>query len=183
MRWVRVIAACAVACLALAGDIGLPSTHAQSPPCLAEPAAEIHYAPDENLEIVDVRLIDEATVSIDVDAYVLTDRPVIDALERAARRGVTVRIWRDGGMAEKVGEYDVAAVVAPDEPRFEMREKPAGALMHLKGYCVDRRTLRTGSANFSRSGLSEQDNDIIVLRSPVACARFEARFGKAWETR
>jgi hypothetical protein len=32
--------------------------------------------------------------------------------------------------------------------------------MHLKGYCVDHRLLRDGSANFSRSREARQDNDL-----------------------
>ena len=57
-------------------------------PCLAEPAPSIHYAPGENLEHVDVALIDGAAHEIDMAAYVLTDWPVMQALTRAADRGV-----------------------------------------------------------------------------------------------
>jgi phosphatidylserine/phosphatidylglycerophosphate/cardiolipin synthase-like enzyme len=141
---------------------------------------EIHFAPDENLERIDVGLIDGARVSIDIAAYVLTDGALIEALRRAGARGVKVRIWRDPEMAEKVGMADVAARIAPDEPGVEMREKAPGALMRLKGYCVDGAVLRTGSANFSHSGLTEQDNDLLVLHSRDGCVRFEAKFTKAW---
>jgi phosphatidylserine/phosphatidylglycerophosphate/cardiolipin synthase-like enzyme len=146
----------------------------------AEPPAELHFAPGENLERVDVGLLDEATRSIDMAAYVLTDRAVIAAIERAGPRGVKVRIWRDPGMIDKVGEADVAELVPPDDPHIALGEKAPGPLMHLKGYCVDGHTLRTGSANFSRSGLVMQDNDLVVLRSTDACAAFEAKFARAW---
>jgi phosphatidylserine/phosphatidylglycerophosphate/cardiolipin synthase-like enzyme len=63
----------------------------------ADPAPTIHYAPAENLEHVDVALIDSAQREIDIAAYVLTDWPVIQALTRAADRGVKVRIYHDGG--------------------------------------------------------------------------------------
>ena len=51
---------------------------------------------------------------------------------------------------------------------------PGGELMHLKGYCVDHRLLRTGSANFSQSGETRQDNDLVALRgaSVSVCAGF-----------
>lgn len=150
-------------------------------PAATPTAAEIHYAPDENLEQFDVRLIDEARASIDMAAYVLTDRGVIEALERAGRRGVIVRVWRDPGMVQKVGDADVAAFIAPDEPGVTLREKAPGPLMHLKGYCLDGALLRTGSANFSHSGLTAQDNDLVVIPSAQACAGFEAKFGKVWE--
>ncbi len=42
--------------------------------------------------------------------------------------------------------------------------------MHLKGYCVDHRLLRTGSANFSRSGETRQDNGLVALRGVSASA-------------
>jgi phosphatidylserine/phosphatidylglycerophosphate/cardiolipin synthase-like enzyme len=54
----------------------------------ADPAATVHYAPAENLEHVDVALIDSAQREIDLAAYVLTDWPFIQALTRAADRGV-----------------------------------------------------------------------------------------------
>lgn len=60
-----------------------------------QPAAagwSIAYAPEANLERLDVALIDTARSSIDMAAYVLTDVAVIDALTRAAKRGVRVRV-------------------------------------------------------------------------------------------
>ncbi len=50
----------------------------------------------ENLEHIDVALIDSAQHEIDMAAYVLTDWPVMQALTRAADRGVTVGIYLDG---------------------------------------------------------------------------------------
>jgi hypothetical protein len=66
------------------------------PPCHADPAPIIHYAPTENLEHVDVALIDTARQEIDLAAYVLTDWPVMRSLTRAAERGVKVRVYLDG---------------------------------------------------------------------------------------
>jgi phosphatidylserine/phosphatidylglycerophosphate/cardiolipin synthase-like enzyme len=65
-------------------------------PGKADPAPAIHYAPVENLEHIDVALIDRAEHEIDMAAYVLTDRPILQALTRAADRGVKVRIYLDG---------------------------------------------------------------------------------------
>jgi hypothetical protein len=52
--------------------------------------------------------------------------------------------------------------------------------MQLKGHCVDHRLLCTGSANFSRSGETRQDNDLVALRGASVCAGFEAQFDQAW---
>jgi phosphatidylserine/phosphatidylglycerophosphate/cardiolipin synthase-like enzyme len=61
----------------------------------------IHCAPGDNIEHVDVGLTDGARHEIDLAAYVLTDRPIIHALTRAADRGVKVRVYLDGHPARR----------------------------------------------------------------------------------
>ena len=138
------------------------------PPCPVGAAAEIHYGPGEDLERIDVALIREAAKQIDMAAYVLTDSTVVEALCAAAVRGVKVRIWRDASEAARLSEFDVEAQLGGQVQGLEHRSSaPGGELMHLKGYCVDHRLLRTGSANFSRSGETRQDNDLVARRLGV----------------
>jgi phosphatidylserine/phosphatidylglycerophosphate/cardiolipin synthase-like enzyme len=126
-------------------------------------------------------LLGGAEKQIDMAAYVLTDRAVVDALREVAVRGVKVRIWRDANMAEKVGDFDVEAQLGSQPQGVELRSnKPGGELMHLKGYSVDHRLLRTGSANFGRSGEMRQDNDLVALRGEAVRSGFDAKFDKAW---
>ena len=134
---------------------------------------EIHYAPGENLEAIDVETLENASVSIDMAAYVLSDAAIVEALADAADRGVAVRLYLDRA------EYEAHAGALADlltKPGVNARIKPAGALMHLKAYAVDGARLRTGSGNFSRSGLSAQDNDLLVTDDAAAVARFERDF-------
>jgi phosphatidylserine/phosphatidylglycerophosphate/cardiolipin synthase-like enzyme len=147
-----------------------------TPPCYADPAPVIHYAPAENLEHVDVALIDRAKHEIDMAAYVLTDWPIIQALTRAADRGVKVRIYLDGA---QLAEREPAQVflMLVHTPGVEIRTKQGkGAPMHLKSYQVDGRLLRTGAANFSASGLKRQDNDLVIIDSAVAATKFKRTF-------
>ena len=55
-----------------------------------------------------------------------------------------------------------------------------GVLMHLKAYAIDGEVLRTGSGNFSRSGLSSQDNDAIFITDPAVVDAFEGNFEHIW---
>jgi phosphatidylserine/phosphatidylglycerophosphate/cardiolipin synthase-like enzyme len=143
----------------------------------ADLAPVIHYAPAENLEHlehIDVALIDTAKHEIDFAACVLTDWPVMQALECAADRGVKVRIYRDGTQFAEREPTRVFQDLA-QTPGVEIRIKRShGAPMHLKSYQIDGRILRTGAANFSASGLKRQDNDLIII---------EANFRRAFETR
>jgi phosphatidylserine/phosphatidylglycerophosphate/cardiolipin synthase-like enzyme len=150
-------------------------------PCPVGETAEIHYSPGEDLERIDVALIGEAAKQIDMAAYVLTDRAVVEALRQAAARGVKVRIWRDASEAVRLNEFDVEAQLGGRVQGLGLRSSaPGGELMHLKGYCVDHRLFRTGSANFSRSGETLQDNGLVALRGASVCAGFDAKFDRAW---
>jgi phosphatidylserine/phosphatidylglycerophosphate/cardiolipin synthase-like enzyme len=115
-------------------------------------------------------------------AYVLTDWPVMQALTRAAGRGVKVRIYLDG---KQLAEREPAKVFndLAATPGIEIRIKRKGsAPMHLKSYQIDGRLLRTGAANFSASGLKRQDNDLIVIESPGAAVSFKRNFEARYAT-
>jgi phosphatidylserine/phosphatidylglycerophosphate/cardiolipin synthase-like enzyme len=138
---------------------------------------QILYGPGDDFESVDARLINGARRSIDMAAYVLTDRALVAALGRAAMRGVKVRVYLDG---EELGRSAAILDIA-DAPNLDVRRKGRGRdLMHLKSYQVDGHVLRSGSANFSVSGEVRQDNDLIVVESPQAAARFREAFERLW---
>jgi phosphatidylserine/phosphatidylglycerophosphate/cardiolipin synthase-like enzyme len=137
----------------------------------------VFYGPGEDFESIDAKLLGGARHSIDMAAYVLTDRALVAALGRAAMRGVKVRVYLDG---EETGRGSPIIDIA-SAPNIEVRRKARGRdLMHLKSYQVDGVTLRTGSANFSVSGEVYQDNDLIVIQSPAAAARFREAFERLW---
>jgi phosphatidylserine/phosphatidylglycerophosphate/cardiolipin synthase-like enzyme len=142
---------------------------------------QIHYAPRENLESVDAQEIGRAELSIDMAAYVLSDPRIIEALTVAAERGVLIRLYLDKSQFAEHGPTRgglVEALLA--NPNVVVRVKGEGVLMHLKAYAVDGAVLRTGSGNFSRSGLAAQDNDAIFLTDPVIVDAFEGNFERIW---
>ncbi len=156
---------------ALLGAAGCDDRRATS----AIPPLAIHYAPAENLEPYDVGLIDRARRTIDMAAYVLTDRPVLEALERAARRGVVIRILVDRDQLEDRPE-SAPLIALQDIHGVTLRVKRQRVYMHLKSYAVDGRWLRSGAANLSASGLKQQDNDLVLVDSPALAAAFERNF-------
>ena len=145
------------------------------------PQPEIHYAPRENLESLDARAIHRAELSIDMAAYVLSDPRIIEALTDAAERGVLIRLYLDRSQFTEHGPTRgglVEALLA--HPNVVARVKGEGVLMHLKAYAVDGAVLRTGSGNFSRSGLASQDNDAIFITHSAVVDAFEGNFERIW---
>ena len=145
------------------------------------PQPEIHYAPRENLESVDVREIGRAQLSIDMAAYVLSDPRIIMALTDAAERGVVIRLYLDKSQFAEHGPAQSELMEALLVHRnVAARVKGEGVLMHLKAYAIDGEVLRTGSGNFSRSGLASQDNDAIFITDPATVNSFEGNFERIW---
>ena len=90
-------------------------------------------------------------------------------------------------MAAKVGEFGVETQLGGGTQGLELRSSaPGGELMHLKGYCVDHRLLRTGSVNFSRSAEKHQDNHFCAcswIPVRLTCSLNERYRGSAREVR
>ena len=140
----------------------------------------VYYSPEENLELRDVALLRSARRNIDIAAYVLTDFPVMDALADAAKRGVAVRILTDQSQIRD-DRSGARLTEVSQMQNVEVRIRPrGGSLMHLKSYVVDGEFLRTGSANFSASGLKRQENDLVLIHDRGAAKRFLEMFEEPW---
>jgi phosphatidylserine/phosphatidylglycerophosphate/cardiolipin synthase-like enzyme len=166
---------------ALVALMALGAAWAEKGSRIGRPQTEIHYAPRENLENLDAAEIGRAKLSIDMAAYVLTDQQIIAALIDAAERGVVIRLYLDRSQFAEHGPTRgglVEALLA--HPSVVARVKGADVLMHLKAYAVDGEVLRTGSGNFSRSGLASQDNDAIFITDSAIVDAFESNFERIW---
>ena len=138
----------------------------------------VHYAPQENLERIDVDTLRLAHSSIKFYGYSLTDEPVIAAL-----KGAIVCVYLDNEQTEnelrrpnlRAALLDLAAT-----PNVTIRVKRPRILQHTKAYVVDTRLLREGSANFSHSALMQQDNDLLLTDDSAAIIGFERSYQLAW---
>ena len=149
---------------------------------------EDHFAPGEDLEAIDLDRLNGAQKTLDIAMYAFTDRALADELIKLARRGVRVRIYRDGEQYEeeeknatKYGDEAVNEMLR-GESGIEMRVKPRSRrdLMHLKAYEIDGRLLRDGSANWSQAGEKVQDNNARFTNDPEEIGNFERDFEAMW---
>ena len=146
--------------------------------CLKRPHL---YSPGTNLERSDLAQLDTATRTVDVAMYSFTDRELAEELAALARKGVHVRVYRDReqfSQEEQSGRVTTTGILLA--AGVAVRAKGPRDLMHLKSYAIDGRLLRTGSANWSPTGLKRQDNDLLYESSPEAVERFEAKFEEMW---
>ena len=111
---------------------------------------------------VDVPLaaaIDSARLSVDVAAYSLSLNSIRDALIRAHKRGVRVRMVME---SENLDRSDPQKLKDAGIPILGDRRE---GLMHDKFMVIDNSEVWTGSMNFTDSGAYTDNNNLIRIRS------------------
>ena len=122
----------------------------------SNPSAEsLQGGPDANL----ADALDAARYSIDVAVYRLDLWSLRDALKRAHRRGVSVRVITE---SNHEGEPEIESLRTAGIPvQSDQREH----LMHHKFVVIDRLEVWTGSMNFTMNGAYRNDNNLLRIRS------------------
>ncbi len=118
-------------------------------------AGTLRGGPDARL----VEGIDAARFSVDVAVYQLDLWSVRDALLRAHRRGVKVRVVTD---SDNILEPEIQALESAGIEVLGDRRQP---LMHHKFVVIDRLHVWTGSMNLTVRGAYFNDNNLLHLRS------------------
>lgn len=134
------------------------------------------FSPEDGQEVLD--LIDSAEDSIDIEVYVFTSRDVIDALERARRRGVSIRV-----IVEKrvMGGENGEVFRELSAKGFDIRyASQAYQLTHSKFIIVDGEKVLVGSHNLSNSALFRNREASVILSDDVTVGEFEAVFEADW---
>jgi phosphatidylserine/phosphatidylglycerophosphate/cardiolipin synthase-like enzyme len=168
--------------LLLPAIIGIAAA-GQSSSTLCAPTAHavVLYAPESNLERSEIETLRAAKVSVDVAMYSFTDRELAAELVRLARSGVRVRVYRDATESMQENQRGSSTTATLLAGGVEVRVKASRELMHFKSYVIDGTLLRTGSANWSPTGLKRQDNDVHYEVDKTLATLFETRFEAMWD--
>ncbi len=135
----------------------------------ANPAsAQLSGGPDEPL----IAAIDAAQLELDVAVYSLSLRRIRQALVRAQRRGVNVRVVMESD------NMDSSAPQALKEAGIPVLGDRREGLMHNKFLIIDRSEVWTGSMNFTNDGAYADRNNLIHIRSPRLAADSVAEFNE-----
>lgn len=128
-----------------------------------------------------IEKINAAQNSIHIAAFEFDLTPVAEALIAARQRGVDVRWVTDD-------EHGLEADEEPDRGQFatlqsagiEVRADNRSALMHNKFIIFDYQTVWTGSTNLTNNAIFKQENNALVIHSPVVAAMYEKEFQEMW---
>jgi len=122
-----------------------------------------------------VAALDEARLSIDIAAYSMSLESLRDALLRAQKRGVTIRIVMESDNMERSVPERLSS--AGLEIVGDRRE----GLMHDKFIIIDRAEVWMGSANYTTSGFYEENNSLVRIRSTQIAENYLEEFNEMFD--
>jgi phosphatidylserine/phosphatidylglycerophosphate/cardiolipin synthase-like enzyme len=116
--------------------------------------------------------IDSARLSVDVAIYSLSLNSIRDALIRAHKRGVQVRMVME---SDNLDRTDPQILLDAGIPILGDRRE---GLMHDKFVVIDNSEVWTGSMNFTDSGAYEDNNNLIRIRSVEMAEDYTKEFNE-----
>ena len=139
---------------------------------------EVAFTPGDDVQALIARRIASARESVQVQAYLFTDRRIAGALFRALRRGVEVEVIGDAAEHAQ-GGLPWLSPLARAGARVYL--DAAAAASHNKIVIVDGGTPRaavvTGSYNFTRSAQARNAENVVVISgNRTLTDRFVANF-------
>ncbi len=165
---VPVLLSCLVAASsALAREAAVPAVAAQG-------TVQAAFAPWDDIEGLIVDQLTGARKQVLMQAYLLTNRPIVDALVAARKRGVDVRVLMDGGQLDKNSTERLRQLRDAGVPVWlETRYRNAHNKVIVIDAALPSATVITGSFNFTWSAQHKNAENILVLgKNPPLAARY-----------
>jgi phosphatidylserine/phosphatidylglycerophosphate/cardiolipin synthase-like enzyme len=135
---------------------------------------EIYFSPDDNPADHIVALIRGAQKSIFFMAYSFTSNDIGDAIVQQAEAGLNVAgVMDDTQVTSNQGtEYD-PFIQAGLNVRLDGNQD---GLMHHKVIIIDQEIVIAGSYNFTASAEDNNDENVVIIFSPVVAGKFMEEF-------
>ncbi len=144
------------------------------------PTAEsrAYFSPRDDCPRTIAGLFARARRRVDVCVFTITDDRIAEAVMSAHRRGVKLRIITDDDKSlDRGSDVDrlkrAGLAVRVDQSEYHM---------HHKFALFDRKTLLTGSYNWTRSAAERNEENFIVTQDSRLLDRFSEAFDHLWES-
>lgn len=154
----------------------------------AEMVVQACFSPQGKCSAHILREIDQAKKELLVAVYAFTSDDLATALVQARKRGVSVQVVIDrefdaGNEKSKGKFFDTQKIplrrLSGEKPKAQ--EKETG-LMHQKFAVVDRKTVLTGSYNWTHSAERLNDENLLLFRDAGPLAEeYRKAFLRLWE--
>ncbi|MBV6855971.1 phospholipase D family protein [Xanthomonas euvesicatoria pv. euvesicatoria] len=149
-----------------------------APAAAAESTAQVGFSPEGTGQSLVLDVIKTARSELRVMAYSFTAPDIAQALIAAKKRGVDVRVVVDADQSRQRSQ--IAALNTLALAGVSVRLNGRYQIMHDKVIVADRRTVQTGSFNYTRSAEKANSENVIVLWDVPGYA---GEFLQHWQSR
>jgi cardiolipin hydrolase len=138
--------------------------------------AEAHFSPGTECVAAIQRFIGQAAHQLDICVFTIADDRLTDSLLAAQHRGVLVRLLTDNDKLFDRGS-DVRQLFAAGVPvRIDHTEYH----MHHKFAIADKRTVLTGSYNWTRSAAEHNLENLLITDDHATVQPYVREFERLW---
>ena len=116
--------------------------------------------------------------TLDICVYTITDNDVANAILKAKNTRVKVRLITDLEKVDALGS-DIRYL---EKNGIFVKVNDGDAFMHHKFAIFDKRSLITGSYNWTKGAANRNSENFIYTNSPQAVAAFQGEFDSLWES-
>ena len=156
--------------------------------CSAEMVVQACFSPQGKCSAHILREIEQAKKELLVAVYALTSDELAGALVQAKKRGVAVQVVidrefdaRTDNSKGKFFESNKIPMRRVAGTKAKSLERDAG-LMHQKFAVIDRKTLFTGSYNWTHSAENSNDENLLLFRDAGPLAEeYRQAFLRLWD--
>ena len=135
-----------------------------------------YFSPGPDCRIAIEQAMETALDELLICVFTISDDRLSDAIQRAHRNGLTVRVISDNDKMEDKGNDVERLSLSGVDVRIDRSPEH----MHHKFMVVDGHTVLTGSYNWTRSAETRNEENLVVLDDPVLAGRFAEEFERIW---
>lgn len=127
-----------------------------------------------------IQMINEATSTLDIAIYSINYEPIVEAVTNAAERGVKVRVITDVSHAEEKAKQKKALELVKNAG-IPIKVNTHDGKMHLKMMIADGTKVETGSFNYLKTSIEENDDVAVFIEDESVGEQFQLAFNKMWD--
>lgn len=146
----------------------------------ADTKIEVGFSPEGSAEALVLKVIDSTQKEIRMMSYSFTSPKVVKALVNAHKRGVDIALIADvSNLSQKSG---TAALSILSEAGIGVRTISNYKIHHDKVIISDRKTLQSGSYNYSAAASkSNSENVLVVWNAPEVASTYLGHWKSRWD--
>ncbi len=139
---------------------------------------DVFFSPDDGVLAALVPLLEGAQESIYFLAYSFTSNQLGEIVRQKAEEGITVAgLMDDGQIRSNQGtEFDPFR-----QAGLDVRRDGNDGLLHHKVFIIDEKIVVLGSYNFSQNAEERNDENLLIIYSPVIAGQFMLEFQRVWD--